>query len=137
MAADAYRVYASCRDGCVYALDRQTGVMKGRRRPVGTALVAGPVVVSAYNGGATLAVYTVTEQGLAVCLDPQTGAVVWTKDLSQLAGGRMRVLSSPAVITIDPLGLRRAVFVGGSVTDRDTGRAAAVVFRLEDTTAAD
>jgi hypothetical protein len=41
------------------------------------------------------------------------------------------VLSSPAVVSIDSTG-RRAVFVGGSVTDRRTGRAAAAVFRLED-----
>jgi outer membrane protein assembly factor BamB len=130
MAADAFRVYAACRDGCVYALDRQTGAVRWRR-PVGTALVAGPVAVTAFGGGATLAVYTVTEEGLAVCLNPQTGAIVWTKDLSELAGGRVKVLSSPAVVSIDSTG-RRAVFVGGSVTDRSTGRAAAVVFRLED-----
>jgi hypothetical protein len=47
------------------------------------------------------------------------------------------VLSSPVVISIDPHVHRRAVFVGGSVTDRGTGRAAAVVFRLEDNIPAD
>jgi outer membrane protein assembly factor BamB len=113
MASDGYRVYAACRDGCVYALDRQTGAVRWRR-PVGTGLVAGPVAVTAFSGGATLAVYAVTEEGLVVCLDPRTGEIVWTKDLSQLAGGRVRVLSSPAVVSIDSPGRRRAVFVGGS-----------------------
>ena len=45
---------------------------------------------------------------------------------------RMGVLSSPAVASIDPAGSKRAIFVGGSVTNRGTGRNEAVVFRLED-----
>jgi outer membrane protein assembly factor BamB len=131
MAVDAYRIYVTCHDGCVYALDRKSGAVSWRR-PVGTAFAAGPAVVTAFSGGASLAVYAVSQEGFAVCLDPVTGAVVWSKELSTLAGGHMDVLSTPAVVTVGPDGARRVIYVGGSVINRGTGRAEAVVFRLED-----
>jgi outer membrane protein assembly factor BamB len=125
LAADAFRLYAACRDGCVYALDRRTGAVRWKR-PIGTGLVTGVVLVPG------IGLYAVTEEGLAACLDPHTGGIVWTKDLAMVAGGRVNVVSNPAVVPLDSVGAKRAVYVGGSVLDRRNGKMEAVLFRLDD-----
>ena len=48
-----------------------------------------------------------------------------------IGGGWVNLLSSPAVTSLDSTGRRAMFIISGSITDRNTGRAAAVVFQLK------
>ncbi len=130
LAADARSVYAACRDGSVYALDRRTGKLRWRRS-VGSALTAGPAVASYAGGALTLAVYAVSQEGLAACLSPADGAVLWTCDLRARTGRDVQVVSTPAVLSAGD-GRRRELLFGAMLTNRNTGAKSAAVFRVED-----
>lgn len=131
LAADRRAVYACCKSGWVYALGRADGKVRWKRR-VGAGFAAGPVVAAFAQGAAPLAVYAVSKEGRAVCLDPADGAVLWARDLAGVAGRKVDVLSTPAVVAADPAGTRRAVYVGAMLTSRNTGAKSAAVFRLDD-----
>ncbi|OWK43292.1 PQQ-binding-like beta-propeller repeat protein [Fimbriiglobus ruber] len=131
-AADARTVYAACRDGFVYALDRKTGKLRWKRS-LGSALTAGPAV-AAYAGGAlSLAVYAVSSEGLVACLSPADGKVLWTRDLRSQTGREVQVLSTPVVVSGDGSGTTRHVFIGSMLTNKNNAAKTAALFRIEDT----
>jgi outer membrane protein assembly factor BamB len=130
LAADARSVYAACRDGSVYALDRRTGKLRWRRS-LGSALTAGPAVASYAGGALTLAVYAVSQDGLVACLSPADGAVLWSRDLRAQTGRDVQVISTPVVLSADD-GRRRELLFGVMLTNRNTGAKSAAVFRIED-----
>src|SRR4029453_10216338 len=80
VSVDAFSVYAGCRDGSIYALDRRTGKLRWKT-DIGTGLpvMSGPTVAS--SGGMPVGVYAVSSVGLVVCMNPQTGALVWQKPM--------------------------------------------------------
>jgi outer membrane protein assembly factor BamB len=128
LAADAFSVYAGCRDGFVYALDRKTGKLRWKTG-IGGAVTSCPAVATA--GGVPVAVYAVGREGLAVCLNPHTGKVVWERQLPGFQWDGVEgngVLSGPTVVTT---GSRRAVYVG-ALTASDSGVKSAAVFRFDD-----
>lgn len=127
-AADARSVYAACRDGYLYALDRRTGKLRWKRS-LGSALTAGPAVVSYAAGAASVAVYAVSAEGIAACLNPATGEPAWVRDLGAETGRAVQVVSSPAVVADDA---RRTIYFGAMLTNRNTGVKSAAVFRLDD-----
>ncbi|MBA4063877.1 MAG: hypothetical protein C0501_09230 [Isosphaera sp.] len=128
LAADAFSVYAGCRDGFVYALDRKTGKLRWKTG-VGGAVTSCPAVATA--GGAPVAVYAVSREGKAACLNPHTGKVVWEKQLPGFLWDGVEgngVLSGPAVVTA---GSKRTIYVG-ALTVSDSGVKSAAVFRFDD-----
>ena len=130
LAADARSVYAACRDGYVYAIDRKTGKMRWKQS-LGTSLTCGPAVVSFAGGSVTLAVYAVSNEGIVACLDPATGKPAWIRDLRAHTGRDVQVVSTPAVVS-EGDGLKRSVYFGAMLTNRNTGTKSAAVFRVED-----
>jgi outer membrane protein assembly factor BamB len=130
LAADAFTLYAGSRDGCVYAIDRESGKLRWKTA-IGTAVTSCPAVATA--GGYPVAVYAVSREGLVVCLNPQTGAVAWQKQLPGYAwNGQNDVISGPVVVsTPTPTGSRRTIYIGGSVMS-ESGLPVVTVFRFED-----
>src|SRR5579872_7457146 len=70
LTGDSFSVYACSRDGSVYALDRKSGKLRWKTS-IGGAITSAPAVSS--TGGVPVAVYAVSREGLAVCLNPHTG----------------------------------------------------------------
>jgi len=130
VAADAFSVYVGCRDGFVYALDRKSGKLRWKVG-IGGAVLSCPTVAT--SGGFPVAVYAVSQEGLMVCLNPQTGTVNWQKMLPGFVwdgkpeGG---VMCSPVVVTTPTAtGSTRTIYVGAmTVTPRKT----VAVFKFED-----
>lgn len=137
LALDGFTAYVGCRDGFVYALDRKSGKLRWK-----TEVGAGQPVLScpavAQNGGQPVAVYAVATVGLMVCLNPQTGEVVWQKELPGFRwdgtpnGG---VMCSPVVqTTLTPTGSKRTIYVGARLTDpANPVKRTVAFFRFEDT----
>jgi outer membrane protein assembly factor BamB len=131
LAADAHAIYAACRDGNVYALDRQNGHLRWKRS-LGAPLTAGPALATYAGGAFTLAVYAVSSEGRFACLNAADGSVRWHRDLPRETGRAVQVLSTPTVAPADDTGARRYVFFGAMLTNRNNGTKSAAVFRIED-----
>jgi outer membrane protein assembly factor BamB len=131
LAADARAVYAACRDGSVYALDRQSGELRWKRS-LGAPLTAGPALATYAGGAFTLAVYAVSSEGLFACLSAADGRVYWHRDLPRKTDRAVQVLSTPTVVSADAAGARRHVYFGATLTTRNNGAKSAAVFRVED-----
>jgi outer membrane protein assembly factor BamB len=88
-------------------------------------------------GGLPVAVYAVSREGLAVCLHPQTGQVIWQKPLpgflwdGQETSG---VLGGPTIVQeLLPQGSRRTIYIGAMTVDpNNPNRRQVAVFRLID-----
>jgi outer membrane protein assembly factor BamB len=131
LAADAFSVYATSRDGSVHCLDRRTGKLRWKTG-LGATITAGPAVATA--GGMPVAVYAVSTEGLMACLNPHTGRVVWARNLREHTGREvLDVFSTPAVVTEPtPTGSKRTVYVGAMLRNWSNGAKAAGVFRFDD-----
>ncbi|MCS7021530.1 MAG: PQQ-like beta-propeller repeat protein [Gemmataceae bacterium] len=134
LAGDAFNVYAACRDGSVYAVDRRTGRLRWQAS-IGTAITSQPAVATL--GGLPVAVYAVSREGLAVCLHPQTGQPIWQHALpgfqwdGQETSG---VLGGPTVVQqLLPQGSRRIIYIGAMTVDpNNPNRRTVAVFRFID-----
>jgi outer membrane protein assembly factor BamB len=134
VAADAFSVYVGCRDGSVYALDRKSGKLRWKTS-IGGAVLSCPAIASA--NGFPIAVYAVSQEGLVVCLHPQTGAAIWQKPMPGFrwdgtpTGG---VFCSPVVLTTPTAtGSTRTVYVGAMTVDpQNPIRRTVAVFKFED-----
>ena len=134
VSGDAFSVYVGCRDGFVYAIDRRSGKLRWKTG-IGGAVLSCPAVAA--SGGWAVAVYAVSQEGLVVCLHPQTGAAIWQKPLpgfrwdGTATGG---VLCSPVVVTTPTAtGSTRTVYVGAMTVDpQNPVRKTVAVFKFED-----
>ena len=135
LAADAFSVYAGCRDGNVYAIDRKTGKLRWRAG-VGSAMMSAPAVASA--GGFPVAVYAVSREGRVFCFHPQTGAVLWWR--GGLPGYDWRgeeannILCAPLVVTTPTAtGSKRTIYIGAMTVDPNNPvRRHVALFKFED-----
>ncbi|VTR91199.1 Uncharacterized protein OS=Methanothermobacter marburgensis (strain DSM 2133 / 14651 / NBRC 100331 / OCM 82 / Marburg) GN=MTBMA_c00680 PE=4 SV=1: PQQ_2: PQQ_2 [Gemmata massiliana] len=134
LAVDAFSVYAGCRDGNVYAIDRKTGKLRWRVG-IGSAVASAPAVASA--GGFPVAVYAISREGRMFCLNPQTGAVQWWRGKLPGFGWRgdeFDVMCSPLVVTTPTAtGSKRTIYIGGMTVDPNNPLLRHVaVFKFED-----
>ena len=129
MSADLRAVYACCKDGTVYAIDRTSGKLRWKRS-LGEAFAAGPALATHANGAATVAVYAVTLDGRAACLNPANGEIFWQRNLAEQTGKIVQVLSTPVVASA-PDGTR-TLFIGAKGESRNNGERIATVFRMTD-----
>lgn len=129
MAADLRTIYACCKDGTVYAVDRASGRLRWKR-PLGTAFAAGPAIATHAGGAATVAIYAVSMEGRVACLNPANGELFWERDLAEISGKNVQILSTP-VVANHPGG-KRTLYVGGKTENRNNGERLATIFRLED-----
>lgn len=135
LAADAFSVYAGCRDGCVYALDRRTGKLRWKVG-VGSSLMSAPAVAAAADG-TPVAVYAVSREGRVFCLNPQTGAVVWWRAAPpgyDWAGrDENDVTCAPLVVSAPTAtGSTRTIYIGAMLTDPNPNVRHVAVFKFED-----
>lgn len=130
LAADRRTVYACCKDGTAYAIDRESGRLRWKRT-LGPAFASGPALATHANGLATVAVYAVTIDGRVACLNPANGEPYWQRDLAEHSQKLINVLSTPAVVSNEKTGTR-TVFVGAKAENRNNGERVATVFRIED-----
>lgn len=133
LTADRTTVYASCKDGSVYAIDRTKGRLRWRRS-VGPSLSAGPVIATYAGGAATLAVYAVSTDGRAMAFNPVNGEPFWVRDLGEVSGKTVEVLSTPALVHRES-GAKRALFIGAKAENKNNGEKVATIFRIEDVVA--
>jgi len=134
LVGDAFQVYATCRDGSIYAFDRHTGQQRWRVS-VGSAITSQAGV--AKSGGMPVAVYAVSREGLVVCIHPQTGQVIWHQPLpgffwdGQETSG---VLGGPTILQeVLPQASRRTIYIGAMTVDpNNPNRRQVAVFRLMD-----
>ena len=134
LTVDAFSVYAGCRDGNVYAIDRKTGKLRWRAG-IGSAVASAPAVASV--GGFPIAVYAVSREGRVFCLHPQTGAVLWWRGTLPGFGWRgddFDVMCSPLVVTTPTAtGSKRTIYIGGMTVDPNNPvRRHVAVFKFED-----
>ena len=130
-AVDAHRIYFGCRDGQIYCLGRADGKERWRRfleSPIiGTpALDCDPVYER------TVSVFAAAAAGKVCCLNPQTGDIVWTYDLTQQLA---YISTSPRlVVTRTPDGYRRQLYFGAGIGGgtRDVTSNRPVFYCLED-----
>jgi outer membrane protein assembly factor BamB len=131
LAADAFSVYATSRDGAVHCLDRKSGKLRWKTS-VGATLTAGPAVATA--GGMPVAVYAISTEGTMACLNPQTGKVNWMRDLREHTKKLVEdAFATPAVvIEATPAGSRRVIYTGAMIKNPNNGSKSAAIFRFED-----
>ncbi|QEL18925.1 outer membrane protein assembly factor BamB family protein [Limnoglobus roseus] len=130
MAADRQTIFACCKDGFVYAIDRATGKLRWRRS-VGPSCASGPVLATYANGAATLAVYAVSIDGRATALNPVTGEPYWVRNLGESSGKIVEVLSTPALVHATG-GSKRTLYVGAKAENKNNGEKVATIFAIED-----
>ena len=85
-------------------------------------------------GGYPVAVYAVSTEGLMTCLHPQTGKVVWARNLREHTKRLVEeVYTAPVVVTEPtPTGTRRTIYTGAMVRNPNNGAKTAAVFRFDD-----
>jgi outer membrane protein assembly factor BamB len=129
MSADLRAVYACCKDGTVYAIDRHSGKLRWKRT-LGEAFAAGPALATHANGAATVAVYAVTLDGRAAGLNPANGEIYWQRNLAEQTGKIVRVLSTPLVV--NGTDGSRSLYIGAKGENRNNGERVATLFRITD-----
>lgn len=139
LAGDARSIYAACRDGFLYCLDRRDGKLRWKL-PFGSPLVTAPVLAKSAHGLTTLAVYVTSMDGLIACLHPATGQVIWSRDLREtlrsdpeLTHCQVEILSSPALVQKEEARSSvRHLYFGAKLTNRNNNNRLAVLFAVED-----
>ena len=97
-AAGAKFVWAGCRDGKVYALDRKTGEVAWKF-DLGSPVLASPVVDMSpvYRSPAVL--YVASQRGRQAALSPSTGKAFWNIDTQIMTrSSEVELTSTPAVL---------------------------------------
>src|SRR5207253_46217 len=90
------RVYFGARDGHVYCVERGEGTLVWKR-DLGSPVVTMPAVTRCPMCRTLTAVYAAGSGGTLACLDPDTGAVYWTFDVSKHSQTAAELFSSPTV----------------------------------------
>jgi outer membrane protein assembly factor BamB len=131
LAADAFSVYATSRDGAVHCLDRKTGRLRWKTG-IGATITAGPAVAT--TGGFPVAAYAISTEGLMTCLNPQTGKVAWARDLREETRKLVsEVYTTPEIVVEStPKGSRRVIYTGAMLENVNNRARTAAVFRFED-----
>jgi outer membrane protein assembly factor BamB len=130
LAADGRTVYAACRDGWMYALDRSNGKQLWRASS-GLPIVCGPVVATDASGRFPLAVYLAGPTGQVTCHDPVTGVAYWGRGIPELVGRMTAVQAQPTLLQVGPE--TREVFVPVTLTNRNNAGTKAGIVRFTDT----
>jgi outer membrane protein assembly factor BamB len=131
LAADAFSVYATSRDGAVHCLDRNTRFLRWN---TGVGSYLAPCQVVATAGGFPIAVYAISTEGRMTCLNPQTGTVTWARDLREETGKFIsEVYATPEIVMEStPTGSRRVIYTGAMLENVNNRARTAAIFRFED-----
>jgi len=130
LSADGRTVFAACRDGWLYALDRGTGKRRWRF-DYGTPLTTGTAVATYTKAKLSLAVYSAHPAGRVQAHDPLTGKVFWARAVDQFSNRVAEILAPPTVDKSDGWGTRE-VFVPVTLTNKNNRDTRAAVVRFVD-----
>jgi outer membrane protein assembly factor BamB len=130
LGGDSRAIYAACRDGWMYALERTTGKLLWKFS-YGSPLTAGPVVASFAKGAFPVAVYAVSADGQVFCHSPTDGKVIWTRSIAEVTNRTAKVMASPT-LSVSPDGLERTLYVPAQLTNRTNGQQSVGVIRFVD-----
>nr|MCU0705945.1 PQQ-binding-like beta-propeller repeat protein [Fimbriiglobus sp.] len=130
LTADGRAVFASSRDGWLYALDKTTG-KRLWRFGYGTPLTTGTAAASYTKAGLSLAVYCVHPAGMVQAHDPLTGKVYWGRGVNQFTDREASVSGPP---TVEKVGgwATREVFVPATLTNKNNRATRAAILRFVD-----
>lgn len=131
MSADGRAVYAACRDGWVYALDRTTGAVLWRFS-YGVPITTGTAVAAYTKLGLSAAVYGVSPSGGVFAHDPLSGHLIWSREIARMSNRDAEVMAPPTVVKADAEGIERHVYVPVTLSNRTTGQRRAAVARFVD-----
>lgn len=124
-AVDGTSVYVGCRSGHVYCLDRKEG-KKRWKKSLDSPVVAAPAL--AQWCGQTDSVFAIGSRGKVCCLDPQTGEIHWTYNLTDR---KPHLSAAPkVVVSRTSEGDRRQLYFGAGIGPIVSGQA--VLYCLED-----
>jgi outer membrane protein assembly factor BamB len=124
-AVDERSVYVGCRSGHVYCLDRKEGKRRWKTA-LDSPVVAAPAL--AQWCGQTDSVFAVASKGKVCCLDPHTGEIHWTYNLT---GQKPHLSAAPKVVVNRTAeGERRQLYFGAGIGHVVGGQA--VLYCLED-----
>ena len=116
-----------CRDGHVYCVGRQDGKQRWKVF-LDSPVIASPVLARCPGYAQTAHVFAVATAGKVACINPTTGDVHWSL---QLTDKEAHFSACPRVVaTRSADGDRRLLYIAGGVGDLYTGRP--VVYCLED-----
>jgi outer membrane protein assembly factor BamB len=93
---DRERVYVGCRDRSFYALWRRDGGLAWKR-DLGSPVVAGAALEGCACCESVGRLYVAGSAGVLVCLEPATGALLWSKDLVERTKVQVEVIATPAL----------------------------------------
>jgi outer membrane protein assembly factor BamB len=96
-AVDRANVYFPSRDGHCYAVDRNDGRLRWKRK-FDSPVVTSPALVSCSHCGSSHQLYVAATTGQVSCIDPATGSVIWTYDVARHSGRTPQLFSSPRVL---------------------------------------
>jgi len=131
MSGDGRAVYAACRDGWVYALERTSGAVLWRFS-YGQAITTGTAVAAQTKVGLSAAVYGVSPTGGVFAHDPLSGKLFWSREVAELANRTVEVMAPPTVVLTDADGRERHVYIPVTLVNRNSGARAAAVVRFVD-----
>src|SRR5262249_37497241 len=124
-AVDETSIYFGCRNGHVYCLDRSDGKRRWKTF-LDSPVVAAPAL--AQWCGQTASAFAVASGGKICCLDPKSGALHWTYDLTDR---KPHLSAAPKVVTSRTAEEdRRQIYVGAGIGAAVGGQA--VLYCLED-----
>ncbi|MHB1425654.1 MAG: outer membrane protein assembly factor BamB family protein [Gemmataceae bacterium] len=124
---DDEHVWFAARDRHCYCLDRQTGTRRWKT-DLGSPVVASPALAGRGEGKA---LYVASSAGLVSRLDPHTGKIDWTFDVSTDAGQSATVFSSPLVqVHESRRGESRSIWFGCGLKENTRG----ILYCLEERT---
>lgn len=132
--ADSVGVYAASRDGGVYALARESGRRLWRfdyGAPLGDKAAVGNAAAAYPGENLFLTVYSVHPQGLVQAHHPLTGAVFWSRGVSEFTDRQAEVASNPTA-EVSGDGKTRQVFVPVTLTGKNNGEKRAAILRVVD-----
>lgn len=96
LSLDRERVYFGCRDRSFYALGRRDGSLAWKR-DLGSPVVAGAALEGCACCETAGRLYVAGSAGMLACLEPATGAVLWSKDLVERTKVPVEVIATPAL----------------------------------------
>ena len=109
-------VWAGCRDGQVYALDRKTGEIVWKSA-MGSPVVASPTVDMSPVYRTPEVIYVASQRGRLAALSPSTGKAFWNLDTQVMTQSReVEMTSTPAVLREElPGRVRRRIVIGAGL----------------------
>lgn len=109
---DSATVYFGSRDGHCYAIARKDASLRWKA-PLGSAVVAPPVLVRTAEGTAATQVFVLASAGRVACLDAATGKPDWT--FTDLEKAETLLVAAPTLLTqMVKNGVERRLYFSGT-----------------------